>query len=52
MSGLGLQSREVWEDPDRLPTEKRLGISENIHHLFWHAEPSILRKKVASVMWI
>jgi hypothetical protein len=29
MSDLGLQLREVWKQPDRLPAEGRLGSSEN-----------------------
>jgi hypothetical protein len=29
MRDLGLQPREVWKQPDRLPAEGRLGSSEN-----------------------
>jgi hypothetical protein len=57
MSDLGLKPREVWKQPDRLPAEERLGISENHKQLsifvaclalfayvplVWHSEPSIL----------
>jgi hypothetical protein len=38
MSDLGLQLREVWKQPHRLPAEVRLGSSENTgkprHYLF------------------
>jgi hypothetical protein len=56
MSDLGLQPREVWKQPSRLPAEGRLGSSENTSNRFfvacfalfayvplaYHSEPSIL----------
>jgi hypothetical protein len=47
MSELGLQPREVWKQPDRLPAEEKLGNSENTNkqrrcQLFlWPTWPSL-----------